>query len=228
MATLQLSSTPVFCKFYDPHNFFPPSESASFCANTSKFDDKLIRLSVRDADRDLGFGRVGFEPEWGVRRKITVEEQRFSSVYDESSYQAKLLSIDEEIFDPIGTRYRVALDSDPFGETGLSYFGNGSGVGEPSSSSGGGSVSKPELSEPLQANDAHALNSRRRFAISRITPGENWYWLDGYEKPVYCAVSLCGSLKNDLRYYISEFTHAAEVFELIEIDGKRAIAVVAP
>lgn len=208
-----LQSTPLFCH---PDSNIPDNPYAVFCANTSQTDDGFIRVSSRGVDRNLS-KVVGAKPEWGVRKKITVEEYSSSNgvptdMGGTSTYTIKLLSIDEEIPDPIGTRYTVALPGDPLTNSGsIETFGSGVG----------GSI----LSEPAIDNGL-SVNTQRRFAIARINVNEHWYHLDGYEQPVYCAVSLCGAFKVGQRYYISEFTHAPEVFELVEIDGKRAIAVV--
>lgn len=63
------------------------------------------------------------------------------------------------------------------------------------------------------------------LTITRLKADEPWFQLSGYQKPIFCADTLCGSAEVGVKYQMGHITQMPYVFELVEKDGKREIEI---
>ena len=80
--------------------------------------------------------------------------------------------------------------------------------------------------DPIGTRYIHNIGSTwGGLTLTRTGPGSQWYQLEGYPKPIYCDDSLCGHAEAGVDYTFGVLLQPYPEFELVEIEGKREIAL---
>lgn len=80
--------------------------------------------------------------------------------------------------------------------------------------------------DPIGTRYIHNIGSTwGGLTLTRLAPGSEWFQLEGYSKPIYCDDSLCGHAEAGVEYTFGVLLQPYPAFELVEIEGKREIAL---